>query len=277
MYEEIRYEVSDPVATITMNRPDALNAFTNCMLVEIRHALGKAEKDERVVGIALTGEGRGFCAGMDMNALNFMPGGKGAAGGNLSALEAHPGDPDPGPNFQVTFSYLMSIRKPLIAAINGACKGLGFVFAMLCEMRFVQRQAKFTTAFSQRELITKHGVSWILPRLAGPGRALDLLWSTRKFTGEETQQPGLAEHLVETGEAPEAAVGYISELESVVSPTSLKVIKAQVYRHLNMQLGKAMAQTNTWMAESLERDDFREGVRCFMERRPPAFDRIKAE
>jgi len=275
-YQDIIYEVEDPVAVITMNRPDQLNAFTNRMLAEIRHALAAAEQDERVVGIVLTGAGRGFCAGMDMGSLNDMSSGS-AAEEDLSALAAKPGDPALGPDFQVTFSYLLSIRKPLLGAINGACAGLGFVFALLTDMRFVERQARFATAFSQRGLIAEHGASWILPRLIGPGRALDILWSSRKFDGEEADRLGLAERLCDTGTAVDEAKAFIRELAASASPTSLKIIKAQVYRHLNMPLGEAMKESNAWMAESLKRDDFREGVRSFIERRPPEFQRIKAD
>ena len=182
VYRDILYSVDDPVAVITMNRPDNLNAFTVRMLAEIRHALAAAERDERVVGIILTGQGRGFCAGMDMNALDQMSSG-GRAAEDLSALDATPGDPDMGENFKTTYGYLLAIRKPLIAAVNGACAGLGFCFAMLCDMRFVDRNARFSTAFSQRGLVAEHGASWILPRVVGPSRALDLLWSARKFDG----------------------------------------------------------------------------------------------
>ena len=164
MYRDITYTVQDPVAVITMNRPDALNAFTTRMLAEIRHALAAAEDDERVVGIVLTGAGRGFCAGMDMNALNSMSSGQ-SQSEDLSALAAHPGDDSLGENFQTAFGFMLAIRKPLIAAVNGACAGLGFVYALLCDMRFVAPEAKFTTAFAQRGLIAEHGSSWLLPRL----------------------------------------------------------------------------------------------------------------
>lgn len=276
MYQDILYQVDDPVAVITMNRPDALNAFTTRMLAEIRHAFAQAEQDERVVGIVLTGAGRGFCAGMDMNALDNMSGGGSGGGEDLSALDASPGDPGMGPDFQVAFSYVLSVQKPIIAAVNGPCAGLGFVFALLSDLRFVDRTARFSTAFSQRGLIAEHGASWLLPRLIGSGRALDLLWSSRKFDGEEAARLGLAERLCEPGEALETAVAYVKELAASASPTSLKVMKAQVYRHLNMSLGDAMRESNEWMAESLQRDDFREGVRSFIERRPPAFERVKA-
>ncbi len=276
MYQEITYEVGDPVAIITMNRPEALNAFTNCMLAEIRHALAAAEKDPAVVGIVLTGAGRGFCAGMDMNALNSMTSG-GTAREDLSGFNAEPGDKALGENFQVSFSYLMSIRKPLIAAVNGACAGLGFVFALLADMRFVEKQAKFSTAFSQRGLIAEHGASWILPRLIGSGRALDILWSGRRFDGVEAEKLGLAERLVDTGDSLNAAIAYISEISKVASPTSLRVMKAQVYRHLNMELGASLTESNSWMADSLRREDFKEGVRSFLEKRPPQFKRISGD
>ena len=274
MYQDILYEVQDPVAIITMNRPDQLNALTGRMMAEMRHTFAAAEKDPAVVGMVLTGAGRGFCAGADMAGLNATASGERGEAVDLSDLEASPGNPDMGPNFEITYTYLLALQKPLIAAINGPCAGLGFCYACLADMRIVERQAKFTTAFSQRGLIAEHGSSWILPRLIGAGRALDLLWSARKFTGEEAKELGLAERLVEEGESLQAAIDYIKQLASVVSPTSLKVIKAQVYRHLNMELGEAMAETNTWMAESLKRDDFKEGVSSFMEKRLPKFKRL---
>lgn len=273
-YEEIIYDVQNPVAVITMNRPEALNALTGRMQAEIRHALGRAETDPAVVGIVLTGAGRGFCAGADIGGLDATASGGGGPTEDLSALAASPGDPDMGENFQVTFTYMLSVRKPLIAAINGPCAGLGFCFALLCDMRFAERQAKFTTAFSQRGLIAEHASSWLLPRLIGAGNALDLLWSARKFQGEEAKELGVVERLVEPGESVQAAIGYIKELAAVASPTSFKIIKAQVYRHLNMPLGEAMKESNEWMAESLVREDFKEGVRSFIEKRPPAFKRV---
>lgn len=276
MYEEITYEVDDPVAIITMNRPEALNALTGRMMAEIRHALAAAESDPAVVGIVLTGAGRGFCAGADIGGLDATA--SGAAGDapaeDLSALKADPGDADMGENFRITYTYILSVQKPVIAAINGPCAGLGFCYALLCDMRFAERQAKFTTAFSQRGLIAEHASSWLLPRLIGTGKALDLLWSARKFLADEAYELGLVERVVESGESLSAATAYIRELAAVGSPTSFKVIKAQVYRHLNMELADAMRESNELMAASLEREDFKEGVRSFIEKRPPAFKRL---
>ena len=275
-YQDIIYQVDDPVAVIIFNRPEALNACTSRMLAEIRHALAAAETDEKVVGIILTGEGRGFCPGMDMNALNAISDGDAGKTDDLAELKAKPGDPELGDNFQVTYSYLMSIRKPVIAAINGACAGLGLAIASMIDLRIVERSAKFSTAFSQRGLIAEHGISWTLPRLIGSGNALDLLWSARKFTGEEAKEIGLAEKLVEDGESLATAIDYVRNLAASSAPKSLQVMKAQIYRHMNMQLGDAMRETNDWMAASLQRDDFREGVRSFIEKRPPNFERVKA-
>ena len=273
-YRDILYQVEDPVAVITMNRPARLNAFTRTMLAEIRHAVAAAERDSRVVGIILTGAGRGFCAGMDMLALDEISATQSLTAAVDATLAAEPGDIAMGPDFSIAYTYLLAVRKPVLAAINGPCAGLGFCFALLSDLRFVERQAKFTTAFAGRGLVAEHGVSWLLPRLIGSSRALDILWSARKFDGVEAERLGLADRLCETGTALEAAKDYLRELARSVSPASLMVIKQQVYRHLMVSLGPAMEETHRLMEESLTRPDFREGVRSFLEQREPAFKRV---
>ena len=274
-YQEILYSVDGPSAVITLNRPDALNALTNNMMTELKHALAAAEQDEQVVGIILTGAGRGFCAGMDMNALDAQ-----ATGGDLSAgvevkkLDADPGDKSMGENFQVAFTYIMSIRKPIIVALNGACAGLGMSIALLCDMRFSSENGKFVTAFAQRGLIAEHGQSWILPRLIGSARALDLLWSSRKVAAEEAMHMGLVNRIIPQDELLNETKAYIQNLADNCSPTSLMMMKQQVYRHMNAPLGEAMKESNKWMAESLKRQDFKEGVASYLEKRSPAFDKI---
>ncbi|MBT4494968.1 MAG: enoyl-CoA hydratase [Gammaproteobacteria bacterium] len=278
MYDEIKYEVDGPCAVITLNRPDALNALTNNMMEEMKHALAQAEQDVNVIGIILTGEGRGFCAGMDMNALNaHATGGEMNAGVEQKNLDADPGDKSMGDNFTVAFTYILSIRKPIIAAVNGACAGLGMSITLLCDMRFGSENTKFVTAFSQRGLIAEHGQSWLLPRLVGPAKALDLLWSSRKVGADEAKEMGLLDRILPPDELVDSAKSYISELAATSAPTSLMIIKQQVYRHLNMELGEAMQETNNLMAESLEREDFKEGVSSFLEKRPPAFAPIKID
>lgn len=274
-YQEILYSVDGPSAVITLNRPDALNALTNNMMTELKHALAAAEQDEEVVGIILTGAGRGFCAGMDMNALDAQAtGGDLSAGAELRKLDADPGDKSMGENFQVAFTYIMSIRKPIIVALNGACAGLGMSIALLCDMRFSSENGKFVTAFAQRGLIAEHGQSWILPRLIGSARALDLLWSSRKVAAEEAMQMGLVNRIIPQDELLNETKAYIQNLADNCSPTSLMMMKQQVYRHMNAPLGEAMKESNKWMAESLKREDFKEGVASYLEKRPPAFDKI---
>jgi enoyl-CoA hydratase/carnithine racemase len=276
MYDEILYDVKDPVATIQFNRPDRLNAFTYRTLEEFRHALAEAEADDRVVGIVISGSGRGFSAGMDMDSLaNTAAGGSGdVAQESRPSLEAAPGDESMGADFQVTWGYLLSIRKPLIAAVNGPCAGLGFVIAMLCDMRFASEKARFTTSFSQRGLVAEHGISWVLPRLIGSSRALDLLWSARKFDADEAERLGVVDRVVAPERLLPEAQGYIENLAENCSPTAIMLMKQQVYRHLMQPLGPAMEESNRLMAESLKRTDFKEGVESFVDKRPPRFGRI---
>jgi enoyl-CoA hydratase/carnithine racemase len=274
MYSELLYEVRDPVAIVTLNRPDRLNALTGRLLAEMKHAIAAAEKDERVVGIILTGAGRGFSAGADMQDLQNTANAGGARAAGAPLLESSPGDPSLGPDFQVTYGYLLAVRKPLLAAINGPCAGLGFVIAMMCDMRFASDRATFTTAFANRGLIAEHGVSWILPRLIGPARALDILWSGRKFDAAEADRLGILNRLVPHDDLLAESVRYIEDLAARSSPTSLMIMKQQVYKHLMAPLGKSLEESNALMGESLRREDFKEGVASYLEKRPPRFRRV---
>lgn len=277
MYEEIEYEISAPAAIVRLNRPEKLNAFTYPMMEEFRHALARAEADESVTGIILTGAGRGFCAGMDMNALDQQAdaGGVAQVGAPRSTLRASPGDREMGPNFRSGFTYLMTIRKPIVAAINGPCAGLGMSIALLCDLRFASGEARFITSFSQRGLVAEHGQSWILPRIVGPSRALDLLWSSRRVGAEEALEIGLVDRLFPGAGLLDGANGYIEELARGTAPNSLKTIKQQIYRHLNMSLEEAMNETDRLMNESLTARDFKEGISSFLERRPPRFSPVR--
>ena len=274
MYQEIQYEVESSSAVIRLNRPDRLNALTLKMLSELRHAVAAAEDDPRVVGIILTGAGRGFSAGMDAQALAAGARGERTLTAGDNELAAEPGDPAMGSEFSVTYAYLLKVRKPVLAAVNGPCAGLGLAIAALCDLRFASESAVFRTAFAQRGLIAEHGASWILPRLLGPSRALDLMWHPRKVDAKEALALGLVNRVVPDAELLREAKTYIEEIATWSSPASVMEMKQQVYRALMQPLDVAMNEANARMTSSFKRKDFAEGVGSFLENRKPAFPRI---
>ncbi len=276
MYQDISYDVEEPVATIRFNRPKQLNAFTNRMGDELKHALAEAERDERVVAIVLTGEGRGFCAGADLKGLQGIGEGKaGAMGAGSAALaEARPGDSSM-EGFQGPYAYMMAIRKPVIAAINGPAAGLGFAISLFADMRFASDRAIFTTAFSQRGLIAEWGIGWNLPRLVGPAHALDLLLSARKIDAAEALRMGLVNQVLPHDELIPFVHDYVKHLADTVSPASMAVMKRQVWENLEKELDPALRESVKLMKQSFDRPDFKEGVQSFLEKRLPKFARIK--
>jgi enoyl-CoA hydratase/carnithine racemase len=273
MYDQIEYEVTDPVAVITLNRPEALNAWTTQMGVEVRHAIGRAEKDPAAVGIVLTGAGRGFCAGADLNMLAGIGEGEGM-GEASTGLEADPGDPSWGEDLRGEYTYLLSVPKPIIAASNGPVAGMGVPIALACDLRFMATDAVLTTSFSQRGLIGEWGISWLLPRLVGSAAALDLMFSARKIDGTEAERIGVVNKAVPRDEVLDIAKQYIVDLAERCSPTSIAIMKRQVYQQLHRGLGAAEHEARQLMVESFSRPDFNEGVRSYMQKRPPDFKRI---
>jgi enoyl-CoA hydratase/carnithine racemase len=273
LYEQIRYEVADPLATITLNRPHALNAWTTRMGAEMKHAVAAAEADKSVVAIVLTGEGRGFCAGADMKDLQDISGG--SRGGEAPPeLAADPGDPSMGEDFRGTYTYLLSVRKPVIAAINGPCAGMAVPIVLACDMRFASDQALFTVAFSQRGLIAEWGSAWLLPRVVGPAHALDLLLSSRRVDAREAERIGLVNRVLPHAELMPFVREYVENLAAKCSPASMMVMKRQVWQQLTRTLGPSEKEAIALMIESFSRPDFAEGVASFLQKRPPKFDRV---
>jgi enoyl-CoA hydratase/carnithine racemase len=240
------------VLLLTLNRPDRLNAWNDGLETRYFEHLDAAEADPEVRAIVLTGAGRGFCAGADMDILS---------GGEDSAIEAR----------SRPRNFPMTLRKPLIAAINGAAAGLGLVEALYCDYRFCAPAAKLTTAFVRRGLIAEYGSAWLLPRLVGASRALDLLMSGRVVLGEEAAKIGLVDQLVEPEALVETAVAYAADLAANCSPTSMAIIKAQVMRALDQTFEESFVDSERLIAESFERPDVREGVDSYLEKRPPNF------
>jgi len=266
VFEQIKYAVADGVATLVFNRPDRLNALTRVMEAEIHDAMDLADRDPEVRVIVLTGAGRAFCAGMDMDELEVLP------PGDIRAQRwMRPYDMNRRADYQTRYSYFPAISKPVIAAINGAAAGLGLIMALYSDLRFASDAAVFSTAFSRRGLIAEHGIAWVLPRLVGQGKASDLLFSARKVRAEEAFRIGLVDRLVPAAALDEQVREYARDLIENVSPRSLRVMKRQLWESPFQSLGEAVADANGEMCDSLSSDDFREGVAHFQERRPARF------
>jgi enoyl-CoA hydratase/carnithine racemase len=275
--QETLYEVAKRVATITLNRPDKLNAWTAVMEQEVRAAMAEAERDENVRVIVLTGAGRGFCAGADMSLLSTV-----ATKGLDAAQRAQAVQADAGSgsgsgggsaraDFQKKYSYFPAMSKPVIGAINGPAVGLGLVIALYCDLRFASDAARFSTAFARRGLIAEYGMAWMLPRLVGHANALDLLFSARLIDAAEALRMGLANQVFPQDVFQEKVREYAAELAANVSPRSLRVIKRQVYDAMFQPLGEAFEVAEREMLASLQCEDFKEGVAHFVEKRAPVF------
>jgi enoyl-CoA hydratase/carnithine racemase len=240
------------VLLLTLNRPDRLNAWNDGLERRYFEHLDAAEADPEVRAVVLTGAGRGFCAGADMDILS------GAEDSSISERSRPRNLP-------------MTLRKPLIGAINGAAAGLGLVEALYCDYRFCVPAAKLTTAFVRRGLIAEYGSAWLLPRIVGTSRALDLLISGRVVLGSEAHGFGLVDFLEEPENLVDAAVAYAADLAQNCSPASMAIIKGQVHRALDSTLDEALHEAAEQMRESFSRPDVKEGVASYLERRPPEF------
>lgn len=259
---EVSYNVKGAAAIIRFERPDKLNAFTYEMLNDFRAAVKRAEADPDVFGIIITGAGRAFSAGLDTGALTAT-----AAQGSSSGRNVQRDDGE----LPALFSYLLQIEKPVIAAVNGVAAGGGFVLAMMSDLRFCSEEASFTTAFSRRGLVAEHGTSYLLPRLVGTSRALDLLWSARRIDAAEAQRIGFADRIVPGTLLMEVALAYLADLAANVSAHSVAQMKAAVYRHLSMPLADALIDADKITYAALDHPDAKEGVASFVERRAPRF------
>jgi enoyl-CoA hydratase/carnithine racemase len=270
--QDTLYHVADRIATITLNRPDKLNAWTAVMEREVRAAIGEAEKDDEVRVIVLTGAGRGFCAGADMSLLSTV-----AEQGLDEARRAQAVQPTSGggegvrADFRKKYSYFPAVAKPVIAAINGPVVGLGLVLALYCDIRLASDAARFGTAFAQRGLIAEYGLAWILPRLAGHANALDLLFTARVIDAAEALRVGLVNQVYPRDTFEERVKEYVAHLASNVSPRSLRIIKRQVYEAMFQTLAESFEVSEQEMLASLQCADFKEGVAHFIEKRAPHF------
>jgi enoyl-CoA hydratase/carnithine racemase len=264
-----RYQVAGAVATITLDRPDRLNAWTGRMHSEYRALLARAAGDSGVRVVVVTGAGRGFCAGADTRALE----GHVERGGYDPGTG--PGLARPGygvrPEFDADFAYHFGVAKPIIAAVNGPAAGVGFVLACYCDLRFAAAGAKLTTAHGRLGLPAEYGLSWLLPRLIGLTRAADLLLSSRVIRAEEAAGLGLVNRVEEPGDLMEATYDYARRLATEVSPASLAATKVQMYLDLHRDAATSVRDAAERLETMITGSDFREGVSALAGRRPPRF------
>src|SRR5262245_4521839 len=252
----VLYEARDNgVAVVTFNRPDKMNAFT----VEVQdlyfELLARADADPAVRAIVVTGAGRGFCAGADFELLQQL------GAGDFSLIS----------DDRRSMTFPLTLRKPFIAAVNGAAIGAGLAFALQADLRFVADNAKLGTAFAQRGLVAEYGLAWLLPRMIGQARALDLLLSARIISGEEVVRMGIADRLCPADQVLDQAVAYAGDLAANCSPASMAIIKDMVRAHWTASIEQAAEQTVALMRESFQGADVKEGVASFREQRPAVF------
>ena len=238
------------------------------MMADIRRLVSEAEKDPEVTAIAIVGEGRGFCSGLDAEVLRqTTQAGESRPPERTEGERAENASADP-PGM---FSYLPLISKPVISAVNGVAAGGGFVLAMMSDLRFGSDAASFTTVFSKRGLIAEHGTSWVLPRLVGPSRALDLLWSSRRVNSDEALRIGLLDRVVPADELLPCVVAYVDDLAAQVSPSAIATMKSQVWRHLSEPMLPALVDADRLTQAQLKHPDAYEGAMSLIERRAPNF------
>ncbi|WP_163760556.1 enoyl-CoA hydratase [Mycobacterium botniense] len=254
------------VAVLTLNRPERLNTWGGDVAGAFYSSLERADADPAVRVIVVTGRGKAFCAGAQLGAMA-------AVGESLDNIEQRNlselvGDRQP--------HFLTTLRKPVIAAINGACVGIGLTVALMCDVRFAAAGAKFAASFARRGLVAEYGVSWILPRLTGWGVALDLLLSGRTFLADEALQLGLIKEVVAPEQLLQRTLDYAEDIARNCSPASLAVIKCQAYGDARRTVEEATALAETLLQQSLQRPDVIEGITSFLEKRAPNFPELTA-
>lgn len=265
-YQQIQSTRDGATAVITLNRPERMNALTKVLEAELRDAVEAAARDDAVRAIVLTGAGRAFCAGMDMDELEMLP-----PEDIRSEQWMRPYDMNRRADYQTRYSYFPAVPKPIICAINGAAAGLGLVMALYSDFRLASTNAVFATAFAKRGLIAEHGIAWMLPRIVGHANAVDLLLTSRKIDAAEALRMGLVGQVMPSETLLAGAMALARQLATEVSPRSLRVMKRQLWEAPYQGLGEAVALANAEMFTSIQSEDFREGVAHFQERRPARF------
>ena len=268
------YEVdSQGVAIIWLNRPHRMNAWTGRLHTEYCHLLERANSDTAVRAIVVTGRGRGFCVGGDSEALS----GHADRGGYDAGISADIAKPGYGTDehFDASFAYHFGLDKPVIAAMNGPAAGVGLALACFADLRFAVPDVKFTTAHGKLNLPAEYGLSWMLPKIVGLGRANDLLLTSRVFTSDEALTLGFVNQIFEPAELVAQTVAYAHQLIASVSPNSLRQTRWQIYKDLHRDVASAVIESERLIEDMAMEEDFKEGIAALVEKRPPDWPSIK--
>lgn len=261
------YEVdTQGLATIWLNRPHRMNAWTGRLHTEYRHLLKRANDDAKVRAIIVTGAGKGFCVGGDSQALSGHAD-RGAYSPGISEDIAKPGY-GTDPNFDASFAYHFGLNKPVIAAMNGPAAGVGLALACFADLRFAVPGVKFTTAHGKLNLPAEYGLSWMLPKIVGLGRANDLLLTSRVFTSDEALTLGFVNQIFEPEALMEQTREYAHQLIASVSPNSLRQTRWQIYKDLHRDVASAVIESERLIEDMAKEADFKEGIAALVEKRP---------
>ena len=261
MDELVLRELDDAgVLVLTLNRPERHNAWTLELEEAFFDALVGAARDPAVRAIVITGAGRSFCPGLDMHALSAATDGQ--------RFGSRPRRP-------MTMARL--VPKPVVAAINGACAGIGLIQALCADLRFAARGAKFTTSFTRRGLPAENATSWLLPRLVGAGVAMDLLLSSRVVLADEAKELGLVDRVYEPDILLKETTMYARDLALNCSPASMAWIKRQVHADFEQSFEQSRRAALSAVGVMNTHPDFREGVQSFLDKRVPRFEGLSAE
>ena len=262
------FEVDEEgIATIWLSRPKRMNAWTGRMHTEYRYLLSRAEQDQGVRGIVVTGRGKGFCVGGDSDALTGHIKKGGYDSGTSDEIE-WPGY-GVSDDFDALFAYHYGLSKPIVAAINGPVAGVGLALACFVDIRFAAPGIKLTTAHGKLNLPAEYGLSWVLPRLVGLGRANDLLLTSRVFYSEEALTMGLVNQLFDSVNIVQQARGYLHEMVRAVSPNSIKQTRWQIYKDLHRDAASSVEDSEKLLKEMMKEQDYQEGVQAFLDKRNP--------
>mgnify|MGYP001277710721 FL=1 len=262
------FEVDEEgIATIWLSRPKRMNAWTGRMHTEYRYLLSRAEQDQGVRGIVVTGRGKGFCVGGDSAALTGHIKKGGYDSGTSDEIE-WPGY-GVSDDFDALFAYHYGLSKPIVAAINGPVAGVGLALACFVDIRFAAPGIKLTTAHGKLNLPAEYGLSWVLPRLVGLGRANDLLLTSRVFYSEEALTMGLVNQLFDSVNIVQQARGYLHEMVRAVSPNSIKQTRWQIYKDLHRDAASSVEDSEKLLKEMMKDQDYQEGVQAFLDKRNP--------